>query len=334
MSNSSLGSLPVAVDAMGGDHAPHAIIDGAIAAAKSGIPIVLVGDTSLVHDQIDGIPNIGVIHATEHIGMEDKPVESIRRKSGASMLRAIELVKDGAAGAAVSCGNSGAFVVGSVLELKTIHGVERPAIATVLPRGDGGRLVLLDAGANIDCRPEMLARFALLGVALAQVLGVETPRVGVLSNGAEETKGNALVQAALPLIRALPIEVVGHMEPSEALKGACDVLVCDGFMGNVLIKSAEGAVDTVLNLMRAEIRRSPSAKLGTFLLSGALRRFRKRVAWDAHGGGLLLGVNGVVVVGHGRANPAAVEASIRLAWMASQQKLVSRVQDRFQKSSV
>ena len=235
---------------MGGDHAPQAIIDGAIAAAKSGIPVVLIGDSGFVRSKIDGIPNIGVIHAEEHIGMDDKPVESIRRKSGASMLRAIELVKDGAAGAAVSCGNSGAFVVGAVLELKTIDGVERPAIATVLPRGDGGRLVLLDAGANIDCRPEMLARFALLGVALAQVLGVTKPRVGVLSNGAEETKGNALIQAALPLIRALPIEVVGHMEPSEALKGACDVLVCDGFMGNVLIKSAEGAVDTVLTMCR------------------------------------------------------------------------------------
>jgi glycerol-3-phosphate acyltransferase PlsX len=316
---------------MGGDHAPDAIVTGAIAAARSGIPVVLVGQERVVRPLIHNVPNLGLIHAPQQIGMEDKPVEAIRRKSGASMRRVLELVKDNVACAAVSCGNSGAFVVGSILELRPIAGLERPAIATVLPRSDGGRLVLLDSGANVDCRPELLSGFAALGVALAEVLGVERPRVGVLSNGSEDTKGNAQVQAALALIRATPLNVVGPMEPQVALAGGCDVLVCDGFMGNVLIKSAEGAVETVLSLMRDEIRRSPSARVGTLLLSGALKRFRQKVAWDAHGGGLLLGVNGVVVVGHGRANPAAVEASIRLAWMVSRERLVSRVQERFQK---
>lgn len=317
--------LPVAVDVMGGDHAPEAIVAGALIAAEQGIPLVLVGDEAVARPLLGKRRDIPLVHASEQVEMGDKPTETLRRKPSSSMRKTIGLVKDEKACAAVSCGNSGALVVTAHMDLKTLTGLERPAIATVLPRADGGQLVLLDAGANVDCRPEMLATFATLGSALAEALGVKTPKVGLLSIGAEDGKGNAQVRAALPLVRALPLNVVGNVEPSAALAGECDVLVCDGFMGNVLIKSAEGAVETVMQLMRQEIRRNPSARFGAFLLSGALRRFRKRVAWDAHGGGMLLGVNGVVVVGHGRANPVAVAAAIRLAWVAHDEALIGRV---------
>jgi len=186
----------------------------------------------------------------------------------------------------------------------------------LIPQANGGRLVLVDAGANVDCKPEMYVTFALLGVAYSRVLGVARPRVGLLSNGSEASKGDDRVRAALVLLSELPVDFVGPIEPTAAMDGACDVLVCDGFVGNVLLKAAEGAVSVVSQLLREEIRRRPSGLLGAWLLSGALRRFRSRVAWDAQGGALLLGVNGVVVVGHGRSKARAVVAAVSMARLA------------------
>jgi glycerol-3-phosphate acyltransferase PlsX len=215
-----------------------------------------------------------------------------------------------------------------VLTVGALDGVERPAIATVLPRSDGGRLVLLDAGANVDCRPEMLVCFAELGSAYAEVIGIPSPRVGLLANGEEDNKGNMQVRATLPLLRQSGLNVVGNVEPSDAMGGACDVLVTDGFVGNVLLKAAEGAVGTVVQLLREEILRRPTGRLGAWLLRGAFDRFRARVAWDAHGGAVLVGLDGVVVVGHGKANAPAVAAAARLAHAAAAAGLVGAVQRR------
>jgi glycerol-3-phosphate acyltransferase PlsX len=186
----------------------------------------------------------------------------------------------------------------------------------------------LDAGANVDCRPEQLACFSLLGAAYAQLLGTADPRVGLLANGEEATKGNQQVRATLPLIQALPLKVVGNIEPNAALAGGCDVLVCDGFVGNVLVKGVEAAAETVVHLLREEIRRNPSAMVGAWLTSRAFSRFRERVAWQAVGGGMLLGVRGVVVVGHGRANSEAVRAAIRLASDAARDGLTTGLEER------
>lgn len=327
--------LPVAVDAMGGDHAPDAIVAGAVRAAKAGSPVVLLGDgarlRSLVDDELRRsfrrtLP-LTIEHCADAVRMDESPA-AVRKRPDSSMRRSLALVREGRACAAVSCGNSGSLLVSSVLELGTLDGADRPAIATLLPRQDGGRLVLLDAGANVDCRPELLASFAQLGVAYAETLGVADPRVGLLSNGEEDAKGNVQVRATLPLLRSLDLTFVGNVEPSAAMAGACDVLVCDGFVGNVLLKAAEGAVGTVVALLKQEIRRRPSGIVGAFLLRGAFRRFRERVAWDATGGALLLGTSGVVVVGHGRANAEAVHRAVEAAARHAELGLVPAMRRR------
>jgi glycerol-3-phosphate acyltransferase PlsX len=320
--------LPVAVDAMGGDHGPEVIVAGAVSASRAGIPVVLVGDESRVKAALPRGVTLPVVHAPEVVGMGEAAVAAVRRKPDSSLRRAVDLVQRGEASAAVSCGNSGAVVVAAVLGLGVLDQVERPAIAAVLPRSDGGQLVLLDAGANVDCRPEQLACFAILGAAYARLLGVPDPRVGLLANGEEATKGNQQSRATLPLLQALPLRVVGNTEPHAALAGACDVLVCDGFVGNVLVKGVEAAAETVVTLLRDEIKRNPSARFGAWLTSRAFGRFRQRVAWQAYGGGLLLGTRGVVVVGHGRANAEAVHAAVKIAHQAASQGLVPGLVER------
>jgi glycerol-3-phosphate acyltransferase PlsX len=260
--------------------------------------------------------------------MGDGAVASVRRSESSSVRVAMRMVKDGRASSVVSCGNTGAVLVAALFDLGVIDGVERPAIATVLPRGDGGRLILLDAGANVDCKPEQLVCFAHLGAAHAEVLGMVRPRIGLLANGEEEGKGNVQVRATLPLLRQSGLHVVGNVEPTAAMEGACDVLVTDGYVGNILLKAAEGAVTTVVQMLKEEIRRRPSGWIGAWLLKGAFRRFRDRVAWDAHGGAVLLGTHGTVVVGHGRANASAVRHAIRLAHHAAGQGLVDAVARR------
>jgi glycerol-3-phosphate acyltransferase PlsX len=313
---------------MGGDFAPAEIVAGAVAAVHDGIPVVLVGHQDMVSRYLPRKGGPPVVHAPDVVAMGDGAVASVRRSEDSSLRVAMRQLRDGQAGAVVSCGNTGAVLVAAMFDLGVLEGVDRPAIATVLPRADGGRLILLDAGANVDCKSEQLVSFAHLGAAYAEALGIRHPRVGLLSNGEEEGKGNAQVRAALPLLRASRLQVVGNVEPQAAMDGACDVLVTDGFVGNVLLKAAEGAVGTVVQLLRAEIRRRPSGLLGAFLLKGALRRFRDRVAWDAHGGAVLLGTRGTVVVGHGRANAEAVRHAIRLAHRSSGQQLVDAVSHR------
>jgi len=320
-------TLPVAVDAMGGDHAPEVIVAGAVQASREGLPVTLVGDEARLHALLPADAGVGVVHAPDAIGMDEAP-GSLRHREGASIRVALDLVSRGEACAAVSCGNSGAILVAAILDGGVLPGVDRPAIGTVLPRSDGGRLVLVDAGANVDVRPEQLARFALLGAAYAQALGVGAPRVGLLSNGEEPGKGNEQVRAAADLLATLPVDWVGNVEPPAAFAGACDVLVCDGFVGNVMLKTVEGAAETVWALMKEEIRRHPSARLGAWLLQRALRRFRARVAWDAQGGGVLLGCQEIIVVGHGRANPAAVHSAIALAHRAAREGLVEHLRRR------
>lgn len=327
MTDASVSGLRVAVDAMGGDHAPEAIVAGAAIAARSGIGVLLVGDSARISPLLPGDVQIPVVHASEVIAMDDPP-GAVRRKSDASLRVALRMLADGRARGVVSCGNTGALLVGAVLDVGVLEGVERPAIATVLPRSDGGRFVLLDAGANVDCKPQQLASFGLLGAAYAEVLGLRDPRVGLLSNGEEGGKGNDLVRQTLPLLRELPIRCVGYVEPSAAFGGHCDVLVCDGFVGNAILKAVEGAAETVLHLLSEELRGAPVARAGAFLMRGALERFKQRIAWDAQGGGLFLGTRGVVVVGHGRANEVAVAAAIRHAHEAAGQGLVSGMQAR------
>ncbi|MCO4744402.1 MAG: phosphate acyltransferase PlsX [Proteobacteria bacterium] len=318
---------PVAVDAMGGDRAPESIVAGAVAAVRSGVPVILFGDQAVIRPLVPRNVDISIVHTDDAVGMSDAAV-GVRRRPDSSMRLALREVASGRARAAVTCGHTGAALVAAVLDLGVLSGVERPAVATVLPRSDGGQLVLADAGANVDCRPEQLASFAVLGAAFAESLGVESPRVGLLSNGSEPGKGNMQVRATLPLIEALPVHVVGNIEPPAAFRGECDVLVCDGFAGNIMLKSVEGAAETVLALLKAELKQHRSAQVGAWLLQRVLRKLRGKVSWESIGGGLLLGVDGVVVIGHGRSTEEAVTAAIHLAARSSEGELVDRLRER------
>jgi len=316
----SLG--PVALDAMGGDRAPHAQVAGAAQAVREGIGVLLVGDEAILRPMVPKDVDIPIRHAPDVISMDESPTAVVRKKPQASVRVAMAAVKAHEACAAVSCGNTGAVMAASMVELGRIRGVDRPAVTTVVPRLDGGSLVILDLGANVDCRPDQLGQFAVMGHIFARdVIGTAAPRVGLLSNGEEAGKGNALVQAAVQVLEVLPIDFVGQVEPTAAFRGACDVLVCDGFVGNVMLKSVEATVEIVGKLLRDEIRRRPTAKVGAWLLSGAFRRFRSRTEYSAIGGAQLLGVDGVVVVGHGRADAEAVASAIRRAHLCAAEDL-------------
>ena len=303
---------PIALDAFGGDHAPEAVLEGALIATRQGIPVVLVGDAARLRGRAP--PGVEVVHAPGVVGMDEAASTPIRRKPDASIRRIFELVREDRASAAVTCGHSGAAMASALHVLGPLRGIDRPPLATVVPRRDGGKLVLLDLGANVDCKPQHLAQFAVLGDAYARaVLGLETPRVGLLANGEEPGKGNTQVRAAWPEIEALDLRFVGNVEPLGALRGECDVLVCDGFVGNVMLKTVEGTVEVVARILREEILRRPSARFGAWLLGGAWRRFRQRTTYDSVGGALLLGVDGIAVVGHGRADARAVASAVRFA---------------------
>ncbi len=315
---------PVALDAFGGDKAPDAILAGAALAVAQGVPVVLVGDA----DRLTGkVPRgIEVVHAPEIVGMDESASTPLRRKPKASIRRIFELVAEGSAQAAVTCGHSGAAMAAAMHVLGVIPGVDRPPLCTVVPRRDGGQLVLLDLGANVDCKPEHLAQFAVLGEAYARaVLKLERPRVGLLANGEERGKGNIQVRAAFGKLESLPLAFVGNVEPLGALRGECDVLVCDGFVGNVMLKTVEGTVEVVGHVLREELRRDPGALLGRWLLDSAFRRFRQRTTYDSVGGAVLLGVEGVAVVGHGRADARAVASALRYARNCAGSGLVASV---------
>lgn len=311
----------VALDAFGGDRAPDAIVEGAVLASRQGTRVLLVGDADKLRGKVPR--GMDVVHAPEVVGMDEPASTPIRKKPGASIRRIFELVRDGQAVAAVTCGHSGAAMAAALHVLGPVPGVDRPPLCTVVPRKDGGQLVLLDLGANVDCKPAHLAQFAVLGDAYARaVLGLQRPRVGLLANGEEPGKGNLQVRAAWPELEALDLEFVGNVEPLGALRGECDVLVCDGFVGNVMLKTVEGTVEVVGRVLREEIRRRPGAQLGAWLLGGAIRRFRQRTTYDAVGGALLLGVEGVAIVGHGRADARAVASAIRYARSCAEAGLV------------
>lgn len=310
MSPPGRAALPVAVDALGGDHAPDVVVAGAIEAARAGVSVLLVGEAERLRPLVSDVPGIEVVDGPDAIAMHELATV-VHGRPRSSLVVALELVASGRAAAAVSCGHSGALVLGSVLELRLVEGIDRPAIAALLPRRDGGRLILVDAGANVDTRPDHLVTFARLGIALARSLGSARPSVGVLSNGSEPSKGDERVRAGRDAVSQALGRAIPFVEPPDALAGTVDVLVCDGFVGNVLLKGLEAAVEMALGVVAAHVDLPDSAV--------------DPLSWRARGGALLLGVRGVVVVGHGRADPTAVRNAIVLARDAAAARLVERV---------
>lgn len=310
--------IVVAVDAMGGDHAPAVEVDGAVEAARRwGISILLVGDSArlepeLKRHDLSGL-DIGIRHASEVVGMHDSPSDAVRKKKDSSIRVAFDLVKKGDAQAVVSAGNSGATMAAGMFVLKRIQGIDRPAIATILPNLKGQTL-LLDAGGNVDCKPLHLMQFALMGQVYAKhILEVGTPRVGLLSNGEEESKGNELTRDAHRLLKEASFNYIGYVEGRDVYNGAADVVVCDGFVGNVVLKVSEGLAETVSTMLRAEIRRKPLAMLGYLLARPAFKEFKKRIDYAEYGGAPLLGIEGTGMICHGGSNTKAIMNAIRMA---------------------
>jgi glycerol-3-phosphate acyltransferase PlsX len=308
---------PVAVDAMGGDFAPSAIVHGAINAARKGLPVILVGSEARVraelvrHHASKSLP-IEVVHASEVVEMDDQPGQAMRRKKDNSIRRCFELVRDSKACAMVSAGNSGAVMAGAIFVLGRPPGVERPAIVSVVPALKGHPL-MLDMGAVVDCRPIHLVQFALMGeVYSRRVYGVQRPRVAILSNGEEESKGTDLTRAAAAALRrATQIDFVGYCEGRDLLTGEFDVIVTDGFTGNVALKTMEGTAKVVGEYLKRALRSSPLSMVGGLLAKSALERMKKRIDWREVGGAPLLGVNGVGFITHGRSDALAIENAVR-----------------------
>jgi len=314
----SLSTVTIAVDAMGGDHFPKPEVDGSIRAAKTlGVKIILVGDEGVVrrelnqHDGWRELP-IEIVHASEHITMGDSAAKAARSKRDSSMHVALRLVAANEANGFVSAGNTGACMAISKMLLGKIPGVDRPALSGVFPTMQGKPAVLVDVGANVDCSAEMLAQFAVMGEIYSRlVLKTERPRVGLLSIGEEEHKGNDLTKSVTPMLKALPINFIGNVEGRDIFSGNADVIVCDGFVGNVALKVSEGLVETIGRMLRESLEATLTRQLGALLSRAAYRDFKKRVDYSEIGGAPLLGVKGATVICHGRSNANAIKNAIR-----------------------
>ncbi len=326
-----MSSIKIAVDAMGGDRAPQEVVKGAVLASKElRLPLILVGHQDLIARELAGVtydPNlISIHHCTEAAGMGESPLEVIRRKKNASIRVALELVKQGEAQAVVSAGNSGATMALSVVVLGKLPGVDRPALGAILPAHNTSTL-LIDVGANVECTPLQLVQFAVMAESLARYLMRRpNPRVGLLSIGEEETKGNLLVHQTAELLRKIPFNFIGNVEGRDIFSDKVDVVVCDGFVGNICLKLSEGLALTIGTMLKEEIRSSLSSKLGYLLMQSAFQRFAKKVDYAEYGGVPLLGVNGVVVVSHGASNARAIMNAVRV----TEQALRSRMNDHVQ----
>ena len=302
--------LPVAVDAMGGDNAPGAIVEGAEQAAEEGIPVVLVGQPDAIGDT-----KLDVIAASEVIAMDDDPGQGVRRKKDSSLVRAAEAVRDGVASAMVSAGNTGATMASALLRMGRIKGVARPAIATPIPVPGGSPTLLLDAGANAECSPEWMVQFAQMGAAFSkQRFGLVAPRVALLSIGEEETKGSPLAKAAHALLReAEGIDFIGNVEGRDLMSDAADVVVTDGFTGNVALKTLEGGIKFMANAVFEVLSSTDEAKEAAKVLLPALLPVAEELDPDTHGGAALLGVNGICIIGHGSSSARAVVNAVKVA---------------------
>jgi glycerol-3-phosphate acyltransferase PlsX len=318
-------SVRVAVDAMGGDRAPEEIVAGALAAASDTVEPVLFGRREALEPLA---PGLEIVHADDVVEMDEKPSDAAREKRGSSMFLACRAVGEGDAQAVVSAGNTGAMLAAGLLEIRRLPDVHRPAIAVPLP-SIGGTSVLIDAGANADARPEHLVQFGHMGAVFAQeVIGVAEPTVALLSIGEEEEKGNRLVRETHPLLQESGLHFLGNVESRELLSHAADVVVSDGFTGNMALKLMEGTIKTLLDELRKEIEASPRGKLGGLLVRPAARGLRERLDPDTYGGAYLLGLRGLSVIAHGNSSRTAIANAMTLGAQGAAGNVVERVAAR------
>jgi len=311
--------VTIALDAMGGDHAPRAEVEGAILAARElGVRILLVGVEAAVRQELSrnrtrNLP-IEIVNATEVITMTDSPSQAFRRKKDSSAHVAAKLVRDGRADALVSMGNTGAVMTVARFVLGTLRGVDRPALAATFPNMKERVTVILDVGANVDSKAAQIEQFAVMGeIYYRTIWGVKRPRVALLSIGEEEMKGNELTREASSRLKQTSLNFVGNVEGRDVFRGNVDVIVCDGFIGNVALKISEGLVEHIGGMLKKAIKSSLTSQLGYVLSKSAFDDFRRRTNYSEYGGAPLLGVRGITIIGHGRSNPIAIKNAIRVA---------------------
>ncbi len=317
--------MRIAVDVMGGDHGPAVVIEGAKMALRANDKITelyLVGRQDEIQKALAKVglhdSRVKLVHASEFLTMEDKPVEGLRKKKDCSILRAVDLLRQDAADALISPGNTGGLVAASTIRLRPLEGVERAGIATVIP-GPEGQFVLLDSGANVESRPTHLVHYAVMGsVYSREVLGCPRPRVGLLCNGTEDNKGTDLTQQAFKLCRRIDINFIGNVEGHDLFHNRVDVVVCDGFVGNIVLKTLESFAKGIFGWLKSELTKNPKRMLGAMLAGNGLRAIKRRIDPDAYGGAPLLGLNGNVMKAHGSASDRAIMNAIRMSTEAVQ----------------
>jgi glycerol-3-phosphate acyltransferase PlsX len=325
--------IKIAVDAMGGDAAPHSEVLGAIQAIQEHqVGVILVGREERLRDELrkcraTHLP-IEIVHASEVITMGEPVSTAIRRKKDSSIRVAAKLVRDGRADGVVSAGNTGACMAVTKLAIGALSSVDRPALATVLPTGKNRPVVLLDVGANVDCKPTHLTQFAVMGEIFSRsILGISRPRVGLLSIGEEETKGNELTKEVFRILKAAPLNFVGNVEGRDLFKGDVDVVVCDGFIGNVALKLSEGLTEMFTTLLKRDLSNYFSSQIGALLSRKAFRNFKTRVDYSEYGGAPLLGVRGIVIMCHGSSPAKAIKNAIRVARECCVSRVNQKIED-------
>lgn len=330
----------IAVDAMGGDHAPRAEVEGALLAVRElGVRVVLVGVEATVRQELNrhrhrGMP-IEIANATEIIAMTDSPSHAFRRKKDSSLHVATKMVRDGKADALVTAGNTGAAMTVARFVLGTLPSVDRPALAAAFPNMREKVTIILDVGANVDSKPLQIEQFAVMGeIYYRAIWGVKKPRVALLSIGEEEMKGNELTREAAALLKQTVLNFVGNVEGRDVFRGNVDVIVCDGFIGNVALKISEGLVEHIGGMLKKAIKSSLTSQLGYALSKSAFDSFRKRTDYSEYGGAPLLGVRGITVIGHGRSNPNAIKNAIRVANELCRSRVNEKIEQELSASAV
>lgn len=331
--------MKIIVDAMGGDHAPQAPIEAAVRAVNElDVEIVLVGDTDIVEKELSKYKytkeKISVVHAPDVISNHEEPARAVRSKKGASVVVAANMLKSGEGDAMLSMGNTGALLTAGLLIVGRIKGIIRPALATVLPTEKGPKL-LIDAGANTNCKPENLVQFGIMGsVYMKNVLEIASPKVGIMSNGEEEGKGDELTKKTFPLMKTAPFNFIGNIEGRDVMEGTADVMVCDGFVGNVILKTVEGMGHVMSNMLKGMFKKNIMTKIGALFVLSGIKEFKKKMDYREYGGAPLLGTKKPVIKGHGSSDALAVFSAIRQAKMFVATDVINSITDKIKYESM
>jgi phosphate acyltransferase len=322
--------MKIAIDAMGGDHAPKSAVEGAIQGVKEyGVEVCLIGVKAEIHkymsEEDKSNDKIHIIEASEIISNDDVPVTAIKQKKDSSMVVGLKQVKDGNCDAFLSAGSTGAFLAGSLLKVGRIKGIDRPALSPLIPTMKGSCMII-DAGANLDCKPKNLQQFAMMGsIYMEKVMGISKPRVGLLNVGTEAGKGNELTKQSYELLSRMNVNFIGNIEARDVAEGICDVCVCDGFAGNVLLKNTEGVAQVIFDMLKGILMQNTMSKLAALMLKKGLRAFKKKFDYKEVGGAPFMGIDGIMIKAHGSSDARAVKNAIRQAKLLYDNKCLEKI---------